>query len=229
MKQLTERQKLCYGFANRYLTELVLPEQTITLHKNAVQPLSDLMTALKNDGLPIKVISHWRSFDHQLAIWQKKWSGERPLLDQDSNPLEVDHLTDQQKLEALCFWSALPGTSRHHWGTDFDIFLSEPIAQGHRVELVQNEFGKNGVCESLDYWLDNNLGNFDFYRPYSEYRGGVCPEPWHISYRPEANPLLNEIRATEVALLVRQCNLPGGETLLNELQDYLQNYVFNVS
>lgn len=228
MKQLTEQQKLCYGFANRYLTKLTLPEQTITVHQKVVKPLTKLIAALENADLPIKVISHWRSFDHQAAIWQKKWRGERPLLDKHSKPLMIDQLTEQQKLEALCFWSALPGTSRHHWGTDFDIFLSEPIAHGHNVELVQSEFDNGGVCEPLNHWLDKHLTEFDFYRPYSEYRGGVCPEPWHISYRPVAETLLNEIRATEVALLVRQCNLPGGETLLNELQDYLQNYVFNV-
>jgi hypothetical protein len=45
-----------------------------------------------------------------------------PLLDAHNQPLDALQLGETERLHAILHWSALPGTSRHHWGTDLDIY-----------------------------------------------------------------------------------------------------------
>ena len=33
-------------------------------------------------------------------------------------------------------WSALPGASRHHWGSEFDVFDLAALPEGYRVQLL---------------------------------------------------------------------------------------------
>jgi LAS superfamily LD-carboxypeptidase LdcB len=170
----------------------------------------------------------WRSFQHQCDIWNSKWTGKRPLLDRFGNPIPHSSLDDESKIQALCHWSAVPGTSRHHWGTDFDIFLQAPVAEGYAIQLTPDEFAPDGVCYPLEQWLKKNLQQFGFYRPYRVDRGGVAPEPWHISYYPIAAQCLKKSRATDVARKIMQSNLQGKEVLLKQLDGYFKNYVYQV-
>ena len=56
---------------------------------------------------------------------------------------------------------------------------------------------------------DEFSGKWRFYRPYDQDRGGVAPEPWHLSYAPLARQcaqlltlelLAQQIAATDIAL-----------------------------
>ncbi len=219
---------LLYGDENDCLTEVSVGGKDIRLHREVHAPLVKLADALADANLPVVIVSAWRSFDHQCSIWNAKWSGTRPILDRNACPLDSQQLSDESKFNALCYWSAIPGTSRHHWGTDFDIFLQQPIAQGYSVQLTPDEFSETGVCAELEQWLSLHLESFGFYRPYRKEQGGVSPEPWHISYFPIANQCLGKVRATDAARKIKQSNLQGKEVVLNHLDDYFSNYVFNV-
>ena len=91
---------------------------------------NDMQVAAAHDGFNLQAASSWRSFERQLAIWNGKWRGERPLLDAASQPIDALQLSDEARLHAILRWSALPGTSRHHWGTDLDIYDPDCLPAG---------------------------------------------------------------------------------------------------
>ena len=95
--------------------------------------------------------------------------------------------------EAILRWSALPGASRHHWGTDFDVIDGKRLSPEMKVALVPEEFAPGGPFCELHDWLDKNMEGFGFYRPYQTDRGGVSPERWHLSYAPLAKDYLNQL------------------------------------
>ncbi len=228
MNTFDELQKLIYGLPSEELTRLTFEGQEVIVHHKVKQPLLRLLSTLKDAQLTIKIISHWRSFEHQSIIWNSKWSGQRPLLDRHSQVIAFDNLNDEEKFNAICFWSALPGTSRHHWGTDFDIFLQEPINCGYQPQLVPEEFSQRGECHLLETWLQSELERFGFYRPYQSFNGGVSPEPWHISFKSIAADCQKKLKATDVAYLVKQHKLFGEKVILEKLNNYLEQYVYSV-
>lgn len=220
---------IVYGMPNSDLKTLEINGQELTVHKEVVKPLTQLLGQLDNDGLTAKVVSHWRSFDHQCSIWTAKWQGKRALLDRNECPLQTEALSNEQKFDALCFWSAIPGLSRHHWGTDFDIFLAKPMAEGYQPQLIPSEFSSEGPAASLEVWLDKHLTDFAFYRPYQDGFSGVSPEPWHISYYPVATEMLKKVEATEVASLIKHSKLPEKNFIVERLERYIADYVEKVA
>ncbi|NIM47861.1 MAG: D-alanyl-D-alanine carboxypeptidase family protein, partial [Gemmatimonadales bacterium] len=84
-------------------------------------------------------------------------------------------------------WSALPGASRHHWGTDLDVYDLAARPEGYEVELIPEEVDAGGMFGPLHEWLDGRIAAdaaFGFFRPYERDRQGVAPERWHLSYAP---------------------------------------------
>lgn len=154
------------------------------LHLDVVKAFSDLVDEAKSEGFDLAVISGFRSFDRQLAIWNAKASGSRPVLDDQDYQVDMTCLNDLQKINAIMRFSALPGASRHHWGTDFDVYDAAAIQDGYEVQLLASETKGSGIFAELHRWLDSALPKTDFYRPYEYDNGGVSVEPWHLSYRP---------------------------------------------
>jgi D-alanyl-D-alanine carboxypeptidase len=140
------------------------------------------------DGLNIAIASSYRSFERQSQIWNRKYRGENTVLDSTGFPiLNWMQLSPQERIFAILRWSALPGASRHHWGTDLDVYAPDLLPAGQKLQLTPAEYDvTNGYFAQLTAWLDNNMHTFGFFRPYATDRGGVAPEAWHISYYPEA-------------------------------------------
>ena len=140
-------------------------------------------------GFDMRIASAFRSYDRQTRIINEKWLGQRVVLNDQGDSLDRSVLTDAQWLEAILRFSALPGTSRHHWGTDLDIWDAAAVDPDYRLSLTSAEYGPGGVFEEMTQWLDARIAADDaegFFKPYDRDRGGVAPEPWHISYRPVA-------------------------------------------
>ncbi len=174
------------GRVRTHLIDIEVPR--CTLHRDAVEPFLALRGAALADGIDLVPVSSFRDFDRQLAIWNAKYRGERPLLDRDSRPLDAATLTPAARVEAILGWSALPGASRHHWGSDLDVIDRAALRPGVEPQLLPAEFGAGGPFERLDAWLEAHLSRFGFFRPYRTDRGGVSPEPWHVSFAPVAVP-----------------------------------------
>lgn len=150
--------------------------------------LTRLQLAAAKAGFELQVASSFRSFERQLAIWNGKALGQRQVLDSAGQPLDISAMSDVELMWAILRWSALPGASRHHWGTDLDVYDASRMAPGYQLQLTRAECEGDGPCSEFHAWLSTELanGNSGFYRPYDQDRGGVAPEPWHLSYAPLA-------------------------------------------
>jgi LAS superfamily LD-carboxypeptidase LdcB len=154
-------------------------------------PVIDAFNALRADaraaGFELAVASGYRSFARQCAIFNAKLAGARPTYDDEDRPVDVGALTAQQALAAVLRYSAMPGASRHHWGTDLDVYDASAIPADYDVQLTPGEVHPQGVFGPLHAWLDERMAagaSHGFYRPYAIDRGGVAPERWHLSYAP---------------------------------------------
>jgi LAS superfamily LD-carboxypeptidase LdcB len=200
----------------RAVTHVVLdPQLKLVLHPDVVPALKALQEAARADGHTIQVVSAFRSFDRQLAIWNAKWRGERPLLDANEKPLDANLFTPGEKVRAILLWSALPGTSRHHWGTDIDVIDRAALPPGRSSDLLQRDFRAGGCFHTFDLWLESNAGRFGFYRPYQG-QGPTQAEPWHLSFQQlgaRAEKLMNR---TIVIESLRGSNILGFEAILNQ-------------
>lgn len=182
------------------------------VHRNIVQPWRQLAAAARAEGFELAIASGYRNYQRQLAIWNGKASGARAVLDDQGQPLDLAALDDWQKVQAILRWSALPGASRHHWGSDIDVYDRAAVPDDYALQLTAAEAADSGPFGALHRWLDERIAAdaaFGFFRPYATDRGGIAPERWHLSYaplavrcqcklRPEA--LWNELSAPDFAL-----------------------------
>ncbi len=120
------------------------------------------------DGICLQIVSATRNFDSQKAIWEAKWTG-RVLIENDENLAET---TPDP--------SAMPGTSRHHWGTDIDL------------NSVENSYFEEDEGIDVYKWLKKHAAEHGFFQPYVAGRPyGFLEEQWHWSYKP-VSTLLTE-------------------------------------
>jgi LAS superfamily LD-carboxypeptidase LdcB len=179
------------GRARTHIVELDQPR--CGLHYAAATSFLAMRDAAVQAGLDLVAASSFRDFDRQLHLWNAKWRGERPLLDAAGRPLDAAALEEDERIAAILRWSALPGGSRHHWGSDIDVIDSSGVPDGYRVQLVAEEYAPGGVFAQLTPWLDANMGRFGFYRPYASALGGAGVEAWHLSYWPVASEALETL------------------------------------
>ena len=83
------------------------------------------------------------------------------------------------------------------------------------------------VREAVE-WLAANLGDYGFFRPYRTDRGGVSPEPWHLSYAPLSVPTLQALTLDVLAEAVEGSDIEGREHVLAQLPDIYDRYVVSI-
>mgnify|MGYP000886283321 CR=1 FL=1 len=129
--------------------------------------------AAMKDGVKLTIISAARSFDYQKSIWEAKWSGKRLV---NGRNLALTISDPVERAREILTYSSMPGTSRHHWGTDLDLNSMDP-------KYYETEAGKK-----IYQWLKTNAGTYGFCQPYcakGEGRStGYEEEKWHWSYLP---------------------------------------------
>jgi len=214
------------GRARTHIEQLEDP--CVALHREVVGPFLALRDAASRNGLDITPFSAFRDFQSQSQIWNRKFLGERPLYDRNGNPRDHASLTEEQIVEAILVWSAIPGASRHHWGTEIDVYDRAAMPENYRVKLLPEEYVTGGVFERLASWLDENLQRFSFFRPYDVDRGGLYPEPWHISYAPVSTAAQASLGVELVAGALQGADLLGKELVLQRLPMIYRQYVANV-
>jgi len=215
------------GRIRTHITQLEDPR--CALHHDAVAPFLSLRAQAAQVGIELVPHSSFRDFDTQVLIWNRKFRGERPLYDRGGRLIDTSALSDEQKVDAILLWSALPGTSRHHWGSEIDVIDSAAVSEGYRVQLLPEEYSAGGVFARLAGWLDEHLAASKFFRPYDRDRGGVSPEPWHLSYAPVSRTAQLSLTPGIVADALRQSDLLGLDIVLSRLSDIHQRYALNVA
>jgi len=172
-----------------------------------------------NDGIGIRTVSSFRSYADQKRIFERKFKAFTE---------EGDSGTDA--IERIIEYSTLPGTSRHHWGTDIDI-----VQAGRNVDgdsLLEEHFEPGGAFRALKEWLDQNATDFDFYLVYTQdaHRKGFNYEPWHLSYAPESISLLKSYLRKEVIHNILSQKVIGYEHLSEErLNRYLEEHLLGIN
>lgn len=195
------------------------------IHPAAAEAFRTLARDAAEHGIQLAIASGHRDYERQRRIWNAKAGRSRALYDRHERPL-ADDADDAAVLDAILTWSAIPGASRHHWGTDFDIFdaAKKPRAA---LSLTQAEAAEDFA--ELYAWLAQALPGTPFFRPYARDRGGVAVEPWHLSYRPLATDFLAAYSIDVFANNIAQsAELALKPLLLERLEHFYQHYVVNI-
>ena len=127
----------------------------------------------KKEGVEIEIVSGYRSYEKQKDIWNNKY-----------NKNFENGILGIKNINRIIEYSTLPGTSRHHWGTDIDIIDKRFVPKGDL--LIEKNYAENGIYSQLFYWMKKNSKKYGFYLVYddSPKRKGFKFEPWHYSYKP---------------------------------------------
>jgi LAS superfamily LD-carboxypeptidase LdcB len=192
-----------------------------------------LQKSALNKGIHLKAVSTFRSFEAQKNIWNLKASGKRTLLNDNGGPINFNSLKPVEVMRAILRWSAFPGLSRHHWGTDLDVIDQNylNVNPDYKVQLIPSEYQKGGPFDGLGDFLNNELKDSDFFRPYVVDRNGIAPEPWHLSHKSSVKnfdnykiqdflDFLNSSHCEDIELL---------EVVRDEAEFIFKNYFVNIS
>lgn len=154
------------------------------------------------DGIRIFVVSATRNHEYQSDIWTRKWDSR------NGSP--------EEKALSILEYSSMPGTSRHHWGTDFDINSVEP------------SYFESGQGAKVYEWMHEHAAKYGFFQPYTaQMRGrtGYNEEKWHWSYQPIARKLLKAYNHLITPADIQ--GFPGAE--VNGEIDVIGRYVNGIS
>lgn len=189
-------------------------KSTIFMHSEAYEAYKKMYAAAALEKIDLKIISAFRSFNHQKSIWESKWTGARKVLGQD---LSKKYTNPEQRAKVILLFSSMPGTSRHHWGTDVDIY-----------SLEDKDF-LSGKGKIIYDWLSSHASEYGFcqvYTPKPESRAtGYEEEKWHWSYKPVA-----ELRLEQYKKHIKYTDLVGfkGDRVAKKIQ-VIENYVFGIN
>ena len=173
------------------------------LHADVLADWAALQDDAVQGGFNLAIASAYRSFSRQLLIWNEKASGVRPVFDGKGQVLSVQQMDEVDAVFAILRWSALPGGSRHHWGTDIDVYDRSAVAEDYVVQLSDSEVQSGGVFAPLHDWLDKQIEkqqSHGFFRPYATLRSaqtarptGIAAERWHLSHQPSATQFSQQL------------------------------------
>ena len=211
------------GRARTHIIELERPR--CALHYAVVAAFQAMCDAAQAQGIDLQAASSFRDFDRQVVLWNRKWHGERPLYDRSGAPLDHGTLTERQLIDAILCWSAIPGGSRHHWGTEIDVTDAAAMPPGYQVQLVPAEYASGGVFAALTDWLDRNMQRFGFFRPYGSDRGGAGIEPWHLSYAPVAGEAMEALSLPVLRAAVSGSAMAGKAAVLDRLPEIYTRFI----
>ena len=214
------------GQARTHVASVQNPD--CVLHEHVVRPFLNLRNAALADGFDLSPVSSFREFDRQLKIWNGKFSGERPMLDASGRSIDAHSLSASERVAAILQWSALPGASRHHWGTDLDLIDRNATPANYRPQLTPEEFAPAGPYARLGQWLDANAARFGFFRPFRGVLSGVQPEPWHYSFAPVAENARRDLTPEVLRSALASAALLGKQQVLAQLDELHARFVTSI-
>lgn len=201
------------------------------LHKAIEADYRALIASANEAGYNLQVASGYRDFNRQSMIWNNKFTGQRPVQALNGKVIDIESKFGFDKLASILTFSALPGLSRHHWGSDFDYYDASTIAPEYQLQLESHEYQSGGPFSGLSDWLDNNAKRFGFFKPYAVYQGGVASEPWHLSHIKIASQYESTIKnltKDEFFKILNDHKVQGTDIISEHFDTILQQYVFNI-
>ncbi|WP_299215562.1 M15 family metallopeptidase [uncultured Aquimarina sp.] len=189
------------------------------LRKKAHQAFLKMRSAALKQDIKLKVVSSYRDYEHQNRIWERKY--ER---------YTASGLSPIKAIRKIIEYSTIPGTSRHHWGTDLDI-VDGSVKQPKNV-LLEKHFHNEGPFTRFKTWMDHNANDFGFYLVYTNKKGrkGFKYEPWHYSYAPSSVPMLKEFKKLDIKSELQKTVLMGSSNFTSEfIQQYMDQNVLDIN
>lgn len=179
---------------NKYTTK-----ESAYLRNEVYDAFKDMWKDAKRDDIDLVIISATRNKEYQSGIWNRKW-----------NSFGGDEST---RAERILQYSSMPGSSRHHWGTDFDL------------NALENSYFERGAGVKIYKWLQENAHKYGFFQPYTGFNAfrdaGYREEKWHWSYYPTASKIL---RAYNHHISYKELGGFNGDAYAEQL-DVINNYV----
>ncbi|MGO2440622.1 MAG: M15 family metallopeptidase [Serratia proteamaculans] len=195
------------------------------LQPAAVAAFLAMQQAALAAGFDLQPASTFRDFDRQQTIWNGKFCGQRPVLDKDSRPIDIATLSAAERCEAILRWSALPGASRHHWGSDLDVYDPSLLPAEQKLQLEPWEYEHGGYFYPLNQWMTAHMAEFGFYRPFTEEGDGVAVEPWHLSYRPLAREAEHLLTPALLLAAWKNKDVAGAQWLEEHLPSIFSRFI----
>ncbi len=192
----------------------------INLREEAFESFLEMKKAAYSDGFDIKIVSSYRDYYRQRSIWERKYL--RFTEEQGMAPLDA--------IDKIIEYSTIPGTSRHHWGTDIDIIDGYPKVNGD--VLVPEKFEADGPYEGLKLWMDEHSEKYGFYLTYTNNprRRGFKYEPWHYSYAPISISMLTAYRKLNILKLLQKEEFIGSEHFTTGfIKTYVQDNILDIN
>lgn len=181
------------------------------LRKEAHESFLKMQADAKKEGINIAAASSYRSYSHQKRIWERKYK-----------KFTSQGLSEQNSIKKIIEYSTIPGTSRHHWGTDIDIYDTN---KEHSGGILQPEnYHNNGPFCKLKIWMDNNSKNYGFYLVYTDNgnRKGFKYEPWHYSYKSLSSNYLKSYKKLDIIKILQKDKLLGSNYFS---KDFINQYI----
>ena len=203
-----------------------------SVHRDVVGPFRQLRDRAQAAGFDVAILSGFRSFEKQLSIWNRKARGELAVLDSSVRPMNISMLSERELVFAILRWSALPGASRHHWGTDVDVYDAAARPDGYEIQLVPAEYEDDGMFAPLSNWLDERIASrtaFGFFRPYDRDRQGIAPERWHLSHGPLASAFAGMLSTDLLRETIQGADMLLKDVVLENLDEILARFVRNTN
>ena len=173
--------------------------------------------------------SSFRDFDTQLAIWNRKWSGERPLYDRQGALLDRARLSDDaQTVDAILCWSAMPGGSRHHWGSDVDVIDAAAVPPGYSVELLPAEYAPRWHFRAPVRMAGRKHAPLWFLSSVSHRSRRRESEPWHLSYAPVSQAGARVAEPVDAAPGARSKQIAGKPHVLARLPEIYTRFLLAI-
>ena len=185
----TISRSYCYGGRKLYL------------RTEACDSLESMFAAAKKEGIILLVRSASRDYEEQCYFWNRDWKKTKKE--------GVEKCQDVMKIVAM------PGISRHHWGTEVDI------------DALGNRYRKATVEDNKRYaWLKENALRFGYYQCYDNdtNRTGYQEETWHWSFYPTGEKMTRDM-----AFLMTYGDVPefSGCEHAEEI-DVIQHYILGI-
>jgi len=204
------------GICKPYLSQT----KDFALRPEAATAFENMKTAAKLEGIDLAIASGYRGYEQQKKIWNKKFT----------NFIEKEKLSQIDALNKCIEFSAIPGTSRHHWGTEIDII--DLAVEPCKDPLIQTEFLSGGRFEKLYNWLKINANNYGFYEIYTDVatRTGFKFEPWHYSYKPLSANYLEIYLSIPLKKYLTKGDILGSQFFTDEfIFNYVNKYALGIS
>ena len=177
-------------------------KDSIFLRKETMSAFKQMYDSAYAQGIKLSIKSATRNFDYQNRIWLRKWK-----------QYKKQGLSDIDAAKRILTYSAMPCTSRHHWGTDIDI------------NMLDNNYFEKGLGLREYTWLKENASKFGFCQTYTKKDSlrptGYNEEKWHWSYLPLANELTNAYERQVTPDLIKGFKGASFSDSLNIIQEYV--------